>query len=338
VLLAWTVVPAAAGARDVELKWVPGAGAASAGYLVYLSTVSGVYQEGTDIGPRSPAGDGIVAYTLQNVPDHEDVYVRLTAYSEDGIESEPSNEVPFSVTVFPPPDPDSVVVHVSEGSANPLLDASEGRLMDIAGLGLVYVSSMDPRGRIEGSGVADLSGDGAFETAFGISGRVRGKDTEIDRKLTLRIRSGLGVEKTNLTALLRRRIDSWYGNDEEDVRLRGKWDGDPMEKQLVNAGAVDPESMAWRVTFRIDEQAESNRKPVVGSVLYGKGKSIPLAGSARYSETTGAWSVRLKSSGDLRGVKMRFRDLVLAGVEPESGTLAYKAFGQKGRMELPNPF
>lgn len=325
------------GARDITLNWVPGAGSPSAGYVVYVTTVSGVYQAGSDIGPRSPDATGVVSYTLQGAAD-DDVYVQLTAYSDEGVESAPSNEVHFPPDSFPPPDPDSVVVHVTEGVANPLLDGAEGRVVDIAGLGVVYVVSMDPRGRIQGSGAADLSGDGQFETAFGVSGRIRGNDTELDGKLKLVIKSGIGEDKTNLKALLRRHVDSLQGSDDEDARLSGKWSGVPTQEQELSSVAIDPAELGWRVSFKIDEQAEGNRKPAAGDLLYGNGKSIPISGSAVFREATGTWDVRLKSLPDERGVKMRFTKLELAGTDIQAGRLAYKAFGQKGRMELPQPF
>jgi hypothetical protein len=328
-------VAAGASAREIEVRWVAGGGAAAAGYVAYLRTAEGAFGGGIDLGLPSADADGVYTDQIDGVPD-EDVFVALTAYSDAGLTSTLSNELLFPLGA-PPPDPNAVLITVTDGAANPVYDGSEGGVESLAGVDVAYAAEMDGRGRLSGSGAADLDGDGSFETPVRVKGRIKGKDQEISTKLTLRVRGSTGTGKTKLRSVARHEIDSLRAQDDGSVVTSGKVDGAPVREEASTSDPLDTQALGWTLWFLVDESGTSAKQAASGGVVYGEGHSVPLQGKARFDERDGTWKVRLRSSGEHKGVRVRIDDLSLASDrEVLGGRMAYKAFGQKGAMDLPS--
>jgi len=335
--LALLLASPAAQARDVELRWVEGGGATIAGYVAYVRSAFGGYDDGTDLGLPSPDSDHVLSTVLEGVDD-EDVFIALASYDEDGIESVLSNEF-FSRAQagLPPAAPEDITIAIADGATTPILDATESLLVQVAGLSLAYHVTMDPRGRLRGGGVADLDDDGAFETTFSVKGKIKGKDGLLSSKLKMKVRGDAGNGKTSLRTLIHDDIDASLATGIERLRARGKLEGESTQADVENVSNLDTGDLGWTLRFQIDETAEGNKKPAAGTLYQGEGRAVlPVTGTARQNETDGTWKVRLASSGDVRGTRLQLDDLALsANRDVLAGRLRYKAFGQKGELALP---
>ena len=77
-------------APDVSLVWDPSPDATVVGYRLHSGTASGIYTEHLDVGAQtSTAVTGLVR--------GDTYYFAVTAYTADGIESDPSNEISFTL-------------------------------------------------------------------------------------------------------------------------------------------------------------------------------------------------------------------------------------------------
>ena len=83
-------VASAASARSELLRWQHPDPASVAGFKVYVGNAPGVSQTTLDIGMPTASG-GVFSYSLQ-VPDANNVYIRVSAYGPTGLEGVKSNE------------------------------------------------------------------------------------------------------------------------------------------------------------------------------------------------------------------------------------------------------
>jgi hypothetical protein len=81
----------AAEARSVTVRWRFSAPERAAGFRVHLGPRPGVYTHTIDVGKPAPDGDGVFRVSIE-VPDHEPVFLAVSAYGERGEESARSNE------------------------------------------------------------------------------------------------------------------------------------------------------------------------------------------------------------------------------------------------------
>ncbi|HMP82424.1 MAG TPA: fibronectin type III domain-containing protein [Verrucomicrobiota bacterium] len=89
-------------AAQVTVGWDPSPGSSVTGYKVYCSTNSGEYFMQLD------AGNNTIA-TITNLTEGVRYIFVVTAYTESGVESLPSNELEYQVPVTPPPNSPPVV-------------------------------------------------------------------------------------------------------------------------------------------------------------------------------------------------------------------------------------
>lgn len=324
-----------AAARDAELAWVPGGGTAATGYKVFVRAPLSAYGEGVDIGMPTPDAQGVLRTTVTGLDDQADAYLALAAYTEEGDLSALSNELRSRAVAAGPPSlgEGARTLTIPDPALHPILDAAEGRLLDVDGLGIAYSVEMDGRGRLVGVGAADVDGDGAFETCFTPKGKLRGKDASLRAKLKLRFAAQL-EGRTRVRAVLRRDVDVAGGVDHEQTDVRGKWQDEPLEALVEATQPTDPSALAWSLAFAIDEAGEERRKPTVGLLLYGEGEWVVLDGFAVANDETGTWKLRLSSSGETSGIRVKLDDAALGPGSVDAGRLRYKAFGQKGSLEL----
>lgn len=347
-----------ASARQVEVRWLPAGGTPAVGYVVYVGQASRSYGQSTDVGLPPPDGSGVRSALIAGLPDDRDLYVAVTAYSADDLESGFSNEsVVRAIPTLPPPDPpvdpgdppvppvdpgdppvtppttNVTVFQVEDGSPHALFDASESRVIDVAGHQIAYQADMDARGRIGGKGAADLDGDGGFETPFELHGKVKGAAPLLASKLKMKAK---GEEET-VKVLLRRHIDRENGTDVEEIVSSAKGpEGEALEEVQEQARAAEPGSQSWALSFWIHVDSEDVRKPVIGNLAFGGGRYVELAGQARLDEESGTWKLRLASSGDDRGVRFKLDEVVLSEDRTEvlSGEIVCNALGQQQRILL----
>jgi hypothetical protein len=81
----------AAEARSITLRWRFAAPERAAGFRVHVGPRPGVYTRAVDVGKPAPDADGVFRASIE-VPDHEPVFVAVSAYGERGEESPRSNE------------------------------------------------------------------------------------------------------------------------------------------------------------------------------------------------------------------------------------------------------
>jgi hypothetical protein len=79
--------------REYLLRWITSSGPDVAGYNVYLASSPGGQDQGIDIGMHLPDPQGVASYLLGGLDSSQDYYVRMTAYSDQGLESVFSNEI-----------------------------------------------------------------------------------------------------------------------------------------------------------------------------------------------------------------------------------------------------
>ena len=85
-------------ARTEGLSWQHGDPSVVTGFRVHVGQASGSYQQVIDVGIPASSG-GTFSHTI-TVPDGDDVYVAITAYDANGLESVYSNE---AFRAAPPP-------------------------------------------------------------------------------------------------------------------------------------------------------------------------------------------------------------------------------------------
>jgi hypothetical protein len=83
---------------SVTLAWDPSPDSWVSGYAVQYGTVSGSYTVRLDVGPVTTA-------TVTNLMPGVTYYFVVTAYTSDGLESLPSNEVSYTVPAVTPDTP-----------------------------------------------------------------------------------------------------------------------------------------------------------------------------------------------------------------------------------------
>lgn len=90
--LLWLIVGGATvqASTNVNLVWEASSGAGLAGYHIYYGTIEGQYTEQTSVGIQTSA-------TVSNLLEGLTYYFVVTAFNTLGVESEPSNEIVFSV-------------------------------------------------------------------------------------------------------------------------------------------------------------------------------------------------------------------------------------------------
>jgi hypothetical protein len=81
----------AAEARSLTLRWRFSAPERAAGFRVHVGSRPGVYTHTIDVGKPAPDADGVFRASIE-VPDHEPVFLAVSAYGERGEESARSNE------------------------------------------------------------------------------------------------------------------------------------------------------------------------------------------------------------------------------------------------------
>ena len=80
----------ASAVRSVTLQWELSPSPGVAGYYIYYGTESGVY-------PQRLTLDDVGMATIPGLEEGVTYYFVVTAFNESGDESEPSNEVPYTV-------------------------------------------------------------------------------------------------------------------------------------------------------------------------------------------------------------------------------------------------
>src|SRR5437773_434191 len=76
--------------KGVTLAWDPNPEPDIAGYMLYYGIASGVYTNSIDVGP-------VVTFPVAGLAERATYFFVVTAYDVAGLESDPSNEVSFTV-------------------------------------------------------------------------------------------------------------------------------------------------------------------------------------------------------------------------------------------------
>src|SRR6186997_1051423 len=97
VLMLIGAMASAAHAYEARVAWSPVAG--SSGYKIYVRENGGAFGPGTDVGARTPDGDGTIRFVLPGVNARATTSFAVTSYDGDGTESVRSNElsVPYAI-------------------------------------------------------------------------------------------------------------------------------------------------------------------------------------------------------------------------------------------------
>lgn len=77
----------------VRVRWAPSASSGVAGYRVYQRPLAGSYGVPYDAGLPAPAADGTLGYIVAGLETTVSYAFRVTAYTAEGTESAPSNEL-----------------------------------------------------------------------------------------------------------------------------------------------------------------------------------------------------------------------------------------------------
>ena len=88
--------PTGTNTQRVTLAWDPSGATNLAGYAIWYGTNSGRYIKSLDVGLNT-------AGTISNLLERGTYYFAVTAYSQDRIHSDPSQELTYTVPVNPPP-------------------------------------------------------------------------------------------------------------------------------------------------------------------------------------------------------------------------------------------
>lgn len=159
-LCGWVAVLLALGSfpqsgRAVTLEWDPSPDAWVAGYAIHYGTASGAYAVRLELGNRTSA-------TITNLTPGTTYYFVATAYTFDGQESLPSNEVSYTVPDGPPPDPLNQPPCVFAGDDQAIMLSSEVTLA-----GAVSDDGLPSKGTTLGWEWSAVSGPGPvrFESA-----------------------------------------------------------------------------------------------------------------------------------------------------------------------------
>ena len=99
LFILWTITLSCAKGAGVTLSWQPSPSTGVVGYAIYYGIVSGVYTQRVDVGNQTSAA-------ITGLTAGVSYYFAVTAYTTTGLESEPSNEVDYTV---PPPSTNQVV-------------------------------------------------------------------------------------------------------------------------------------------------------------------------------------------------------------------------------------
>ncbi|MBU0910104.1 MAG: DUF2202 domain-containing protein [Proteobacteria bacterium] len=103
-LFLFSLLQSSAYSGELSFSWTPNTDASLAGYKIYYGSESRNYNVTIDVG--NPAIiDGKVTYTVQNLPEGNTLYFAATAYDNDGLESNYSEEVICSCPVSANADP-----------------------------------------------------------------------------------------------------------------------------------------------------------------------------------------------------------------------------------------
>ena len=89
------VAPSVLGGQSVTLAWDANTEPDLAGYIVHYGAASGSYTNAVDVGNTTTA-------TVSNLVESCTYYFAVTAYNTSGLESDPSNEVSYSVPLASP--------------------------------------------------------------------------------------------------------------------------------------------------------------------------------------------------------------------------------------------
>ncbi len=91
-LLAFFLCQSSSYAGEMSFSWTPNSEDNLAGYKIYYGTETANYTESIDVG-LLPAVDGLVTYSVTDLPEGNTLYFAATAYDFDGFESDYSQEV-----------------------------------------------------------------------------------------------------------------------------------------------------------------------------------------------------------------------------------------------------
>ena len=128
-------------AYDARIAWSPVAG--SSGYKLYVRENGGSFGGGTDVGARTPDGDGRIRFVLSGMNARATTSFAVTSYDGDGTESVRSNELSV---------PYATAAAVVDSDDDGLTDAAEDRNLSMA----VDAGETNPL-------VADSDGDGVSD-------------------------------------------------------------------------------------------------------------------------------------------------------------------------------
>jgi hypothetical protein len=210
-----------------------------------------------------------------------------------------------------------------------LIDTSGSYATVAGGVDVDYDLELLADGTLAGDVLADVDGDGVYETSTQLEGKLRGRGDRLRQRIKFQL--GDAPPELKLKIQIADAFSLPDGTQSQQQRTRGVLAGVKIKEKLLSEQSLVHEPLGWRFDFTITDDGQIED----ASIQLENGRNFPLEGSAGFDASNGRWHVELAGQGDDAGVSAEIRSLGVDEIDGIfGGKLFYEILGQKGQIQL----
>ena len=226
-------------------------------------------------------------------------------------------------------DPLGECLAIDEPSAA-LIDPSGEFALSAGGVDIEYDAEVSAGGAIGGTARADLDGNGSFETATPLRGKLQGFLGTVDRHIAFDLRSTAPDAK--LAVRIHEEATVEDGTVDGSQRAKGTVAGEKVKEDAPSTLPLGDEPIGWRLDVEL-----AGKHVEDATVTLEDGRSYALRGRFGFDFLTGLGKLDLRSEDEDAGVQARIEDFGIDDIESQppvfgSGDFTFKILGQRGRI------
>ena len=208
-------------------------------------------------------------------------------------------------------------------------------MTELGGVALDFDYSVSPKGKITGTGGADVNDDDVDDVQVEVKGSLKEKSGGLNQKLTIKVKSKVAGAEASAKYTREELLDRDAATTDGSEQLKGKVLGVKVDETAAIldsiAGAVD----GFVLDFDLSTE-DGLRMDVSNAMLTVGSRQVSLEGGGKYDADQQRTQLSLKSTGDDKGAQVKITGLEVDDMDQVvAGTVSVKAFGQKVEIEIP---
>ena len=208
-------------------------------------------------------------------------------------------------------------------------------MTELGGVALDFDYSLDPKGKISGTGTADVNDDDLADADVEVKGKLKDKKGIASQKLTIKIKSKEEGAEASAKYTREEVLDRDGETSDRTEELKGKVLGVKVLETDAGIDSIAGQVSSWILEF--DLSTEDGLRMIVSDAVLAIGaREVTLEGGGKYDADGMQTTLSMKSSGDDKGVSVKINKLTVDDENAVTGgTATVKAFGQSVEVELP---